>query len=101
MLVVYFEPRTGIIRRDRWESNFYIYRLRNSRVPVDNGKTIPWLEHNVANAKVGDNGLEYPAEFWNQLDIMERGFNTAVKRLSNLGTNAVSDVPPKQDGSLS
>ena len=97
-LVVYFEPRTGIIRRQLWETNFHVYRLRNSRTPIADGYTITWLEENVRQATVGSSGLEYPPEFWQDLQAMEDECDRASRLLvTRLGTS-LDEIPPRQDG---
>lgn len=60
--VIFFEPQTGIYKREDWESNFYHFRLRNSH-PDTHQFTSDWLEENIAKATVGSGGLEYPPGF--------------------------------------
>jgi hypothetical protein len=69
--VVFFEPQTGIYKREDWQSNYYHFRLRNSH-PQTHQFTSDWLEQNIAQATVTPNGLEYPQGFLEQLAQSEQ-----------------------------
>lgn len=90
--VLYFEPQTGIIRNHDWESNFYHYRIRQSRHHD--------LEAIVEAALPGPGGLEYGAGALAEIAKMERECDEATRRLLSIAPERAGDVPRRQDGLL-
>jgi hypothetical protein len=60
----FFEPRTGIVKREPIRSNFYVYRLEQ--------KYLAKVELAVENdSSLHDIGLVYPQEFMQWLDSVD------------------------------
>ena len=92
--MVFFEPQTGIYKRDDWPSNFYHFRLQNGHRQT-NQFTVNWLEDNIARATVGSGGLEYPPEFLEQLEQAEKEAEQTIQRLLRLCPEDRNRIPPK------
>jgi hypothetical protein len=97
-MMVFFEPQTGLIKRQAWASNFYQHRLRNSIEGA--GYTIPWLEENIKKATVTDNGLVYSRDFYTRLKQMEEKANRDIKRMVDRFPDSVDQIPRLQNGEL-
>ena len=92
--MVFFEPQTGIIKRDDWRSNFYHFRLQNGHRPTSQF-TINWLNDNIARATVGNCGLEYPDGFLSELDAAEQAAEETIRRFLKLSPQDRNRVPQK------
>lgn len=92
--MVFFEPQTGLIKRDDWRSNFYHFRLQNGHRPTSQF-TINWLQDNIDRATVGSCGLEYPPGFLEELDAAEKAADETIRRFLKLSPEDAHRVPQK------
>lgn len=92
--MMFFEPQTGIIDEDAWESNFYQFRLRNS--------CRGWVETAISQATMNGQGLEYPEGFLkNVADAEAEADDTIRQHCRRFPDSTLFDeVPRKQSGEL-
>jgi hypothetical protein len=92
--MVFFEPQTGIIKRDDWCSNFYHFRLQNGHKPTGQF-TINWLNDAIARSTVGSCGIEYQKEFLAELDAAEKAADETIRQYLRLAPEDRNRVPQK------
>ena len=94
--MVFFEPQTGIVKRDDWRSNFYHFRLQNGHRPTSQF-TINWLNDAIARSTVGSCGIEYPDGFLAELAAAEESAEETIRHFLKLCPEDRHRIPQKVD----